>query len=151
MHKDKSASKNSVVLEPSHCTCIVCGRENDHGLHVQFRSEQDGSVVAAFHCDPVYQGYPEVLHGGVVASLLDGAMTNCLFAHGIVAVTAELTIRYLLPVRTGDEATVRAWVVKSSSRLQMLAAELLQGGEVRAKAHAKFRNIKAAQDLRASY
>jgi uncharacterized protein (TIGR00369 family) len=144
------APDSAAISEPSHRTCIICGRENDHGMHVQFRSEPDGSVMAAFHCDPVYQGYPEVLHGGVVASLLDGAMTNCLFAHGIVAVTAELTIRYLQPVRIGDEATVRAWVVKSSTRLQIVAGELLQGGEVRAKAQAKFRNIKVTQDSRAS-
>jgi uncharacterized protein (TIGR00369 family) len=117
---------------------------------VQFHSKPDGSVMAMFHCDSVFQGYPNVLHGGVVASLLDGAMTNCLFAYGIVAVTAELTIRYLLPVRTGDEATVRAWVVKSSSRLQIVAAELLQGGEVRAKAQAKFRKFKGTPDSGAS-
>jgi uncharacterized protein (TIGR00369 family) len=150
MDTDTSARNDTVICEPSHHTCIVCGCENDHGMHLQFRSEPDGSVTAEFLCDAMYQGYPDVLHGGVVAALLDGAMTNCLFAHGIVAVTAELTIRYLLPVCSGHAATVRAWVVKPSSRLQMSAAELVQDGEVRAKARAKFRNIKVAQASRAS-
>ena len=90
------------------------------------------------------------MHGGLVAAVLDDAMTNCLFAHRIVAMTAQLTIRYLRPVRTGRAAFVRAWVVKSSSRLQMVAADLMQDGEVHAKAQAKFRNIKAVQESRAS-
>jgi acyl-coenzyme A thioesterase PaaI-like protein len=35
-----------------------------------------------------------MLHGGVISSILDGTMTNCLFAHGTVAVTAELRVRF---------------------------------------------------------
>jgi uncharacterized protein (TIGR00369 family) len=150
MATDYSTPNKPAIFEPSHRTCVICGQDNDRGLHLQFQRSLDDSVSSTFRCDPVYQGYTDMLHGGVVAAVLDDAMTNCLFARAIVAVTAELTIRYLLPVRTGDDATVRAWVVKSSSRLQIVAAELVQDGEVRAKAHAKFRNVKSAQESRAS-
>jgi acyl-coenzyme A thioesterase PaaI-like protein len=131
------------VAHHSHRGCIVCGCDNDHGMHMQFTSEPDGSVVAEFLCDTMYQGYPDVLHGGMVAAVLDGAMTNCLFAHDVVAVTAELTIRYLQPVHTREMVSVRAWIVKSSPHLQLLAAELRQGGHVRATAKAKFRRVKS--------
>lgn len=126
--------------EPLHGGCIVCGSDNDHGWHLQFQKACDGSVTAEFQGGSTYQGYPDMLHGGVVAALLDGAMTNCLFTHQIVAVTAELMIRYLTPVRTEHPVFVRAWIVKSSPRLHVLASELVQDGEVRAKAQAKFRN-----------
>lgn len=133
--------EDTAISEPSHRTCIVCGCDNDHGMHLQFRSEPDGSVRAEFACDTVYQGYPDILHGGVVAAVLDGAMTNCLFAHVVVAVTAELTIRYLQPVHTREMVSVRAWIVKSSPHLQILAAELSQAGRVCAAAKAKFRRV----------
>ena len=60
---------------------------------MRFRREPDGSVTSEFLSDAMYQGYSDVLHGGVVAAVLDGAMTNCLFAHNVVAVPAELRQR----------------------------------------------------------
>jgi len=97
-----------------HGGCVACGGRNGQGLRLQFRVRETGRVETSFACAAAFEGFPGFLHGGIIATLLDAAMTNCLFAHGIVAMTAELTIRYLLPVRTGDEATVRAWIVKSS-------------------------------------
>ena len=88
--------------------------------------------------EEVHSRYPHTLHGGVIVSLLDGAMTNCLFAHGLVAVTAELTIRFLRPVGTNREATVRAWLQDSSPTLHRLAAELWQDGKLMARATGKF-------------
>jgi acyl-coenzyme A thioesterase PaaI-like protein len=139
-------SDPAAISEPSHRECIVCGCENDHGMHIQFRRELDGSVTSEFLSDAMYQGYPEVLHGGIVATVLDGAMTNCLFAHDVVAVTAELNIRYLQPVHTREMVSVRAWIVKSSPHLQLLAAELRQGGQVHATGNAKFRRVKSSSD-----
>ncbi len=78
------------------------------------------------------------MHGGMIASLLDGAMTNCLFAHGYVAMTGELKVRYREPVIIGEEMLIRARIASSASRLYLLEAELKQGGCVKAAASAKF-------------
>jgi acyl-coenzyme A thioesterase PaaI-like protein len=74
----------------------------------------------------------------MVSTLLDAAMTNCLFAHGCIAVTAELTVRFLRPVTADRPVAVTAWVEKSRHRLYLLAAELRQGGRLMATAAAKF-------------
>lgn len=79
-----------------------------------------------------------LLHGGVIASLLDGTMTNCLFAHGCAAMTGELNVCYREPVVIGEEMRIRAWITRSLSPLFMLAAELKQGDCVKATATAKF-------------
>lgn len=65
----------------THRNCVVCGTVNGRGLRLDFRTSEDGSVQATFDCREAYAGYANVLHGGVVSALLDGAMTNCLFAH----------------------------------------------------------------------
>ena len=82
----------------SHPRCAVCSEAGPCAMGLQFRLLGDGSVEEAFDCSDRFQGYPGMLHGGVISSLLDGAMTNCLFAHGIVAVTADLKVRFRHPV-----------------------------------------------------
>ena len=94
----------------------------------------DDSVEGTFTANEVFEGYVGQLHGGVIAALLDGAMTNCLFAHRCRAFTAELTLRHRRPVTSTDCLTVRAWVTRSRPPLHHLRAELRQGGQVRATA-----------------
>lgn len=107
-----------------HERCVVCGAEAPRGFHVSFDALPDGSVRGLLAGRPDLEGYPRTLHGGVIASLLDGAMTNCLFAHGVVAVTGELTVRYRHPVTTREPVEVRAWVDKSSHGVHRMASEL---------------------------
>jgi acyl-coenzyme A thioesterase PaaI-like protein len=122
----------------THPHCVVCGAANPRGLQVDFRPTADGGVEAHFDCATTFEGYSHRIHGGVAAALLDGAMTNCLFAHGHVAVTAELAVRYRHPVMTDHPATVRAWICESSHRLHRMRAELAQDGRVLVTATAKF-------------
>lgn len=122
----------------AHSNCVVCSPSNDRGLRLQFSASEDGSVQARFDCDQAFEGYTDVLHGGTISSLLDGAMTSCLFAHGHPGVTAELTIRFRHPVRTGKPATVRAWIERCSPPLYVLKAEVVQNGQTKATASGKF-------------
>ena len=123
-----------------HPHCVVCGADNPRGLRVDFRPTADGGVEAHFDCPRIFEGYSHRIHGGVIAALLDGAMTNCLFAHGHVAVTAELNVRYRHPVMTDRRATVRAWIRESSHGLHRLRAEVLQDRQLLVIATATFLN-----------
>ncbi len=124
----------------AHPFCLVCSQANPLGLGLEFDLNEDGSVSSTFHGHSALEGFSGLLHGGVIASLLDGAMTNCLFAHGHAAVTAELNVRYHHPVVIGNPITVRAWIQKSHARLRLhlLEAELSQDDQVKAQARAKF-------------
>lgn len=124
--------------EGIHAACVVCGARNPRGLRMPFHVLADGCVEAAFACPTDLEGYPQLLHGGVIAALLDGAMTNCLFARGITAVTAELTIRYHIPVAVDRPATIRARLDHSAHGCHLLTAEMCQDGRAAATARAKF-------------
>ena len=126
------------IQAQAHAHCVVCGTANGRGLRLVFHLSKDGSVQATFDCEKAYEGYTDVLHGGVVSALLDGAMTNCLFSHGHPGVTAELTVRFRHPVCTDTAATVRAWVERCSRPLHVLKAELVQDGQLKATARGKF-------------
>ena len=121
-----------------HPECIVCGIANTKGLHLKFETVDDGSVKAGFQCTKAFEGYPGILHGGVISTILDGAMGQCMFARGQTAVTVEMTTRFRHPVNTGHEATVHAWIIRSSHPLYLLEAEIIQNGEIKATAKSKF-------------
>ena len=143
---EPGAVDRRVIGARPHPHCVVCGASDPLGLGVRFTIREDGSAESQFHCSSAFEGYPHQLHGGVIALLLDGAMTNCLFAHGHQAVTAELRIRYREPVATSRTASVRAWIERSDRRLRVVAAELVQDGQVKARARAKFVDRRSSPD-----
>jgi len=123
----------------------LCPRHHKHGaetsqfgLQLEFTVSEDGGVQAAFDCSKTFQGYGGLLHGGVISSLLDGAMTNCLFAHGQQGITGELKVRFRHPVVTDRPAIVRAWIERSIPPFHVLQAELIQDEWVKARATGKF-------------
>lgn len=139
----------SVITEPAqdvlertrlaaHPLCIVCGQADECGLGLRFALRDDGGVEARFECKARFQGYEGLLHGGVTSSVLDGAMTNCLFAHGIVAVTAEIKVRFRHPVELNAPLVVRAHITRSQAPLHVVEAEIVQDGQIKAKATGKF-------------
>ncbi|RKY26104.1 MAG: PaaI family thioesterase [Planctomycetota bacterium] len=121
-----------------HSHCVVCGRPALAGLGLEFCVQADGSVVASFDCDENFEGYGGMLHGGVISAIADGAMTNCLFAHGITAVTAELNVRFRHSIELGRELKVTARITRRTEPLFVVEAELAQAGQLKAKATGKF-------------
>jgi uncharacterized protein (TIGR00369 family) len=124
------------LREKEHSQCFVCGP--DRGLGIAFSLLNDASVQATFECPETFQGYDGIIHGGVIASLLDAAMTHCLFAHGDVAVTAELCVQYKRPVIAGRPATVSARLAKDYCPLFLMEALMEQDGCLVASATGKF-------------
>jgi uncharacterized protein (TIGR00369 family) len=94
----------------AHNCCMVCGSldNNPDTVNLMFSEYPDGSVCADYTADHRHQGYTGLLHGGMTSTLLDAAMTHCLFMQGVQALTAELTVRFISPVCTGDKLMVCA-------------------------------------------
>jgi acyl-coenzyme A thioesterase PaaI-like protein len=104
-------------------------------------------VRASFKAEQDLQGYEGILHGGVIAALLDAGMTHCLFRRQIKAVTGDLHVRYLHQVNCGEELQVRAWILSGNPPLFLLKSELTAAGRVLAWAEAKFVVPRSAQDV----
>jgi len=132
--------KNTIadIRDLVHPKCVVCSFGNGNGLHLEFDIADDGSVTAAFQCDEAFEGYPGMLHGGVISSILDGAMGNCMFACGLATVTVEMTTRFRHPVATGQDATVSARITRFSHPMYLLEAEIVQDGKLKATAKGKY-------------
>lgn len=122
----------------NHPDCILCGGKNGLGLNVEFTQTGNGSVSAVVACDVLHQGYTGILHGGIMALLLDGAMTNCLFAAGVTAVTAEMNVRYLRAASVDKPVWLTARIVHLRPPLYILQAGASQDEELVARASGKF-------------
>ena len=124
----------------SHAHCMVCGQgeHNSDSLQLVFSPQEDGSVSAPFMVTPRHQGYTGLLHGGMTSTLLDAAMTHCLFMQGIQALTAELTVRFMAPIQVGQCITVCAKLLGQKRGIYQLEAWLVAGQRRVARASAKF-------------
>jgi len=134
----KTESFQYSSLRNSHAHCLVCGALNPIGLRLDFHVEDVRTVSASLKVGWLLQGYSGVLHGGVISSLLDAAMTHCLFHRGIEAVTAELLVRYLRPVPVDAPLELRAVLTYGVPPLYRLKAELRQENQIMAYGRAKF-------------
>jgi uncharacterized protein (TIGR00369 family) len=106
--------------------CYGCGGANPRGMKLVFeRDDVRRRIVGRFSLGSEYQGGPGFLHGGILAVLLDEAMGKLNRFHEVRAVTAELTVEYLRPVRVGQEIVVEAFEVKQEGR------NLIHGCEIR--------------------
>jgi len=121
-----------------HQHCFLCGSKNSSSLGLSFNRTVNGGVSASCNACEAHQGYDGILHGGMIASLLDSAMTHCLFKQGIEAVTAELNVRYLQPVPCGSSVMLHAKLVHERPPFYQLKAELTVENKISARSEAKF-------------
>jgi uncharacterized protein (TIGR00369 family) len=127
--------------------CFGCGGANALGMQLAF--EQDDSthrIRGVFRIGAQYQGGPGFVHGGIVATLLDEVMAKVNRFEKDIAVTAELTVEYLKPVRVEQEVTVEGWEVERNGRLRMRQGEIRDSsGAVLARGRGKFVEIDPAR------
>jgi uncharacterized protein (TIGR00369 family) len=103
--------------------CFVCGADNPAGL--KLRWDTSGKEThATFTPDNRYQGWKNVVHGGILSTLLDEAMTRLVWELHGPAVTAEVTIRYLAPAVVGESLKIMGRIVDDSKRLVTAQAEV---------------------------
>ncbi len=139
----ETASGIDVIRRLHHPNCFVCAHGEPTGLSVKYTVTPEGGVRAVVACPDSWEGYAGVVHGGVIASLLDGAMTNCLFARDIIAVTADLRIRFRHPLHLGRPAVVEAEVTRVSGSLYVLNGRVTQDEELRATGEGRFMRCAA--------
>jgi acyl-coenzyme A thioesterase PaaI-like protein len=125
--------------------CFGCGGGNAHGLRLIF--DVDDAVPRAighFRLAREFQGAEGVVHGGVVAAILDEAMGK--LHHGVKAMTAHLVIEYRRPVPVGEEIIVEAVQKERKGRNLLHSGEIRNAaGEVLARGEARFVELDEAR------
>ncbi|HEX2951736.1 MAG TPA: PaaI family thioesterase [Armatimonadota bacterium] len=103
--------------------CFACGKDNPIGLKLTFSHEGD-AVTSTFVADNAYQGYEGIIHGGIIATLLDEVMVQCVWAKAGSSATAKLNLQYRNPAPTQRPILLRGWItaVRRNGRVYETAA-----------------------------
>lgn len=126
------------MSEREYNNCFACGKDNPIGLHLNFKKENDLSK-ANFVLSKNYEGYPEIIHGGIVTTILDEAMAKVLLLHGIVAYTGKIEVKFRRSLRPGQPYTVFGKINKNKGRIHETTAWIENStGELMASATAVF-------------
>ncbi len=128
------------MIEFEDKTCFGCGSDNACGLRLKLRFDEDtktayGEYVAV----QTLEGPPNIIHAGVIASLLDETMITVNKYMDIMTLTGELTIRYLQPAFIKENLYIRGWYVKKNKRIIENRAEIEnEMGKIVARAKGKY-------------
>jgi acyl-coenzyme A thioesterase PaaI-like protein len=141
MEQMLAGPKKQIIENHFHQNCFACGLNDGMGLGLKFYRHEDGAVFGNFFADPKYEGYSSIIHGGIIATLLDSAMTHCLLMKGIPALTGRLSVKYSTPIQTGTVVKLEARIVDQFHEMFILEGKAWVDGKRVASAKAKYRNV----------
>jgi uncharacterized protein (TIGR00369 family) len=122
-------TKTPESLTPLHHTaqnrCFGCGPANPTGMHLEFFSAADQSVVCLPAVPDTFEGPPGYVHGGIIATLLDEAMSKAVRVRGHTAMTRHMEVEYLRPVPSAAPIRIEARLVRSEGRKHWTEANIL--------------------------
>lgn len=129
------------IKQPSSRTCFMCGKKNEMGLQMEWynnpkTNQVEGTVLVPEH----FNGYPGVVHGGIIAAILDETAGRAVMLDGnfdnlFVTLKLEITYRNFTPTNAPLKAV--GWINHVGNRSMKVAAELrLPDGTVTAECNA---------------
>ena len=127
-----------IKLQKNHC--FACGTNNPDGMRLRFTYDKARKCyVCRFRLAKRYTGPPGHCHGGIIATILDEAMGKVNKLRNVVALTSEITVKYLKPVPLKQPLRVESRELKVTGRKHINMAEILnEKGEVLASSQGLF-------------
>ena len=109
--------------------CFGCGKNNPNGLQLTFR-HQGGALVTDFTPGGTHEGWPGIVHGGIISTLLYEVMENLAYQNGTVAMMRDLEVNFRRPAKIGRRITAVARLELSADREMSVTATLVQNNLV---------------------
>jgi acyl-coenzyme A thioesterase PaaI-like protein len=92
-----SSAADHALHSTTHC-CFGCGPDNPNGLHLHFLLDREAHTASAHvHLTRLFEGPPGHIHGGIIATLMDEAMSKLNRLFDVVAMTRHMEVDYLRP------------------------------------------------------
>lgn len=135
-----NSTETPVFTDDQYCLC--CGEKNPLNLKMQFRYE-DEKLLSDVIFPKEYQGFNNIVHGGIIGTVLDEVMVNLHCLKDEMVVTAEYNVRLKAPCPVNQKVLLSAWSIQKKGRLYFTASEArLENGTLIAEATATCMKIK---------
>ena len=130
--------------------CFACGPDNPGGMHLKFSADPSGKkFICNFRLSKRYTGPPGHCHGGIIATILDDAMSKLNKLHDLPAATARMTVEYLRPVPLHEPLRVESHEISKRGRRLTRVAEIRDAnGAVLARSRGVFVILDPSHALR---
>lgn len=113
------------LRQKGHRECVACIHPD---LHLDFSLVGKDRIHSSIDFTESMCSFNGHVHGGLLAFIVDEAVTCLLMSQGKYAVTGELKLRYKLPVSVGPTAHVEVWLQRNCARLSKVTGSLHQEG-----------------------
>jgi hypothetical protein len=131
----------TIYREAYHSQCLF-NREPSLVPEHRFWFDDTGALLGEFTCDGVFQGHNTMIHGGIIAAIIDSSMAQCLMGHGIVGYTTNLSIKYRKPVYIEKLTALKTTVTDISiGCLYMMKCEIVQRRSLVVQATGRFYKV----------
>lgn len=111
--------------QPGSKTCFICGRENPVGLKLDFYTLSPGKVRSDLRIPQHYEGYPGIVHGGIIVAILDECGGRAqMTSPDVFMVTAQLNVRYRQPVPSETALVVYGMAGERCGRVSHAHSEI---------------------------
>ena len=131
---------------PNYPYCFVCGDKNKIGLKVAFFYE-GGKAKAQYTPTPEFEGYKDILHGGILSALLDEVMIYSIIAQGIITVTIQMEVKFKKPAKIGETLFLEGQVTEDKGKILLTEGKAFnQDGTIIAESKGKF--FRAAGEMK---
>jgi acyl-coenzyme A thioesterase PaaI-like protein len=108
------------IKQPNSKMCFICGLENPIGLHLHIYETESGVVESTYIAPDHFQGYPGVLHGGIVAAIVDEIAGRSLMGSDPLnprfMFTAKMEVKYRQNVPIGKALKIIGKAGKSRAK-----------------------------------
>lgn len=128
--------------------CFGCGADNPIGLRLKYRVEEN-CVITEFVPREEHQGWPGIVHGGIITTLLYEVLENYPFQNGIVAMMKGMDTKFLRPGKTETKILAKSWLIGQSGRDMNVGASLAdESGKLLAEGNANMVVLTLGQKKR---
>ena len=123
---------------PNYPYCFVCGDKNKIGLKVAFFYEK-GKAKAQYTPTPEFEGYKDILHGGILSTLLDEVMIYSIIAEGIITITVQMEVKFKKPAKIGEKLFLEGQITEDKGKILFTEGKIFkQDGTIIAESKGKF-------------
>jgi acyl-coenzyme A thioesterase PaaI-like protein len=125
--KEPNSSKGPLPTPVSDNYCFVCGPDNPRGFKIEVRyDEAELAAETELSIPREYQGWAEVIHGGILATLLDELMAHAIWHFAGPGLTLNMEVRFHAPLKPGEPILVRGVMHTTSGSRRIAAGEIIR-------------------------
>lgn len=107
--------------------CFGCNQKHPFGLKTKFYETLQGGIATEWHSSEDYEGFPGMVHGGILMALVDEVMGHAVFQEcGHLAVSLKLETEFIKAIKSGEKIVGWGKVTKQVSRLSYVEGYLFR-------------------------